>query len=246
MKGLTEMKTYRINEVFHSVQGEGYWTGTSMTFVRFSGCNKHCWFCDTSHEAALEMTPEEILASINNHRPKSDTWWRNRLCLTGGEPCMQVDEALARFLCDHGCYLHVETNGTYPSPFVNNLVVRESTWVTLSPKYPDDVTTLPIASVRHPDEVKIVIPLTVLDTVEDGLALIDDKAGTQHVDEWIERTMRAVYNHYGVQHCYIQPCYYDNPVLRNLSIAKTMRLFEKNTGRGWRLSFQMHKALGIK
>ncbi len=41
------MKKYRINEIFYSLQGEGYYTGTPAVFVRFSGCNRACAFCDT-------------------------------------------------------------------------------------------------------------------------------------------------------------------------------------------------------
>ncbi len=40
----------KINEIFYSLQGEGFHTGTPAAFVRFSGCNLHCNFCDTSHE----------------------------------------------------------------------------------------------------------------------------------------------------------------------------------------------------
>ncbi|MBO8477106.1 MAG: 7-carboxy-7-deazaguanine synthase QueE, partial [Bacteroidetes bacterium] len=43
------MKTYRINEIFYSLQGEGYFTGTPSVFIRFSGCNLKCPFCDTDH-----------------------------------------------------------------------------------------------------------------------------------------------------------------------------------------------------
>ena len=43
----------RINEIFHSLQGEGRHTGTPAVFVRFSGCNLHCPFCDTDHACLL-------------------------------------------------------------------------------------------------------------------------------------------------------------------------------------------------
>ena len=52
----------KINEIFYSLQGEGYHTGTPAIFVRFSGCNLKCDFCDTQHEEGKMMTDDEIIA----------------------------------------------------------------------------------------------------------------------------------------------------------------------------------------
>ena len=49
------------NEIFCSVQGEGHHTGKAAVFLRFSGCNMKCSFCDTRHESFTEMTEDEIL-----------------------------------------------------------------------------------------------------------------------------------------------------------------------------------------
>ena len=51
----------KINEIFYSIQGEGYRTGTPAVFVRFSGCNLKCPFCDTQHSSGREMSDEEII-----------------------------------------------------------------------------------------------------------------------------------------------------------------------------------------
>ena len=104
-------KTYRVNEIFFSLQGEGFWTGTPMVFVRLSGCNLKCPFCDTDHSAFQEMTAGEIvkeaMAAGNTCR---------RICLTGGEPSLQADEALLKAFHEAGYTVHMETNGTLPVP----------------------------------------------------------------------------------------------------------------------------------
>jgi organic radical activating enzyme len=110
----------KINEIFYSLQGEGFWTGTPIIFVRFSGCNLHCDFCDTAHETFCEMSDAEIFAELSKFPCK-------RVCLTGGEPALQIDEELISMLHREGYVIHIETNGTRPLP-------NDIDWVTLSPK----------------------------------------------------------------------------------------------------------------
>ena len=136
---------YRINEIFYSLQGEGFWTGTPMVFVRFSGCNLHCPFCDTDHGGYREMSAEEIVAEMR--KAGGDC---RRACVTGGEPSLQLDEALVEALHGAGFRIHVETNGTRPLP-------EGVDWVTLSPKA--DVKGLKgdgTVVLEKADEVKVV------------------------------------------------------------------------------------------
>ena len=58
-------KTYRINDIFYSLQGEGRHTGRAAVFIRFSGCNLRCPFCDTNHENGSMMTEEEIVDAVS-------------------------------------------------------------------------------------------------------------------------------------------------------------------------------------
>ncbi len=137
---------YRVNEIFYSLQGEGFWTGTPMVFVRLSGCNLQCPFCDTDHFAYTEMTADQIVDEV---RYCGDTC--TRICLTGGEPCLQADDALLEAFHAAGYTVHMETNGTRPVP-------AGVDWVTLSPK--DQVAGLRgngTVVLERADEVKLVL-----------------------------------------------------------------------------------------
>ena len=71
----------KINEIFYSLQGEGYYTGTPAIFIRFSGCNLKCSFCDTQHEEGTMMTDDEIIAEVKKYPAVT-------VVLTGGEPSL--------------------------------------------------------------------------------------------------------------------------------------------------------------
>lgn len=77
----------KINEIFLSVQGEGYYTGEKMVFVRTEYCNLRCSWCDTkySFNEGKEMNLNEIVDAVNNLSKKMVKW----ICLTGGEPLLQ-------------------------------------------------------------------------------------------------------------------------------------------------------------
>ena len=130
------MKKKKINEIFYSLQGEGMHTGTPAVFVRFSGCNLHCPFCDTRHEEGTWMSNEEIVEAVKRHPSRF-------VILTGGEPSLQIDEDLLHRLHDAGRYICIETNGTHPLP-------AGIDWVTCSPKGDAPVMLEKI------DEVKVV------------------------------------------------------------------------------------------
>ncbi|MDE6272324.1 MAG: 7-carboxy-7-deazaguanine synthase QueE [Muribaculaceae bacterium] len=112
--------TYPINEIFYSLQGEGTHAGRPAIFVRFSGCNLKCPFCDTDHSSACLMSTEEIIAEVSRyHAPL--------VVLTGGEPSLYVNDELLEALHEAGKYIAIETNGT-------NSLPEGIDWVTFSPK----------------------------------------------------------------------------------------------------------------
>lgn len=135
---------YRINEIFYSLQGEGFHSGTPAVFVRFSGCNLRCTFCDTQHQAGEMFSLQEIVNEVNKY-PIAPL-----LVLTGGEPSLFIDEALVAELKQKtGKKIAIETNGTRPLP--SNL-----DWVTFSPKTAFDGGDLEPCVLTHCDELKVV------------------------------------------------------------------------------------------
>ena len=119
-------KTLKINEIFYSIAGEGIQVGRPMTFVRLSGCNLRCTFCDTDFDAFGELTIAEIVKEVQHHPAE----W---VCITGGEALRQDIVPLCQALRDAGYRLHIETNGTVsPDPRLFDLVEH---W-TVSPKKP--------------------------------------------------------------------------------------------------------------
>ena len=126
----------KINEIFYSLQGEGYHTGTPAVFIRFSGCNLKCSFCDTQHEAGTLMTDDEIIAEVSKYPAVT-------VILTGGEPSLWIDDALIDCLHEAGKYVCIETNGTRPLP-------ESVDWVTCSPKQGVKL------GITRMDEVKVV------------------------------------------------------------------------------------------
>lgn len=134
----------KINEIFYSLQGEGHHTGYPSVFIRFSGCNLQCPFCDTRHNEGVVMNDTDIIHAVNLY--KAD--W---VILTGGEPSLWIDKDFIRLLHQAtGKKIAIETNGTNPLP-------EGIDWVTVSPKTGiRDMIGNPEIKVERADEVKVV------------------------------------------------------------------------------------------
>lgn len=131
----------RVNEIFYSLQGEGFNTGMPAVFIRFSGCNLQCPFCDTNHADGKEMTEGDIIEEVSKYNA-------NLVVVTGGEPALQLTESLVEMLHLLGKTVAVETNGTIELP-------ENVDWITLSPK---DMFLGEKAKpvLKYADELKIV------------------------------------------------------------------------------------------
>lgn len=102
----------QIKEIFTSIQGEGPYLGFNQLFIRFSGCNLKCAYCDTEHkENTTCYTPQTLMETISKFNLNSI----HSISLTGGEPLLHA-EFLNQFLPLTHNKIYLETNGTLIEP----------------------------------------------------------------------------------------------------------------------------------
>jgi len=104
----------KVSEIFYSIQGEGKLVGVPSVFVRFSGCNLNCLWCDSQDYPAQKMSIQAIVDKVNSYDC-------NFVVLTGGEPTLVSS---LKKLCEKLHYKHItlETNGTQFVPVPIGLV----------------------------------------------------------------------------------------------------------------------------
>ncbi len=132
----------RIAEIFDSIQGEGRFAGERSLFVRTTGCNLRCWFCDTPYTS---WQPEGFLVPWEDVLKKVRSFGVRHVVLTGGEPLLQPQIVpLSHALNKEGHIVTVETAGTVYRPVAADLM-------SLSPKLANSIPTAQSAkwSARH-------------------------------------------------------------------------------------------------
>lgn len=122
----------RIAELYKSIQGEGLLTGTESVFVRASGCNLRCWFCDTPYASwkpeGEDLSVDEIVRQILDFQCR-------HVVVTGGEPMLFAELIpLTRRLDQSGLHITIETAGTLSLPVVSHLM-------SISPKLSNSTPT---------------------------------------------------------------------------------------------------------
>jgi organic radical activating enzyme len=135
------MKTYAINEIFYTLQGEGAYAGHPAVFLRFAKCNLTCreethgFDCDTEFEGFEKLTTAQITDRCRD-LVRGETGVI--LVMTGGEPVLQIDDVLSRTLHAAGFRLHLETNGSLPLGGLAEMFE----WITCSPKVAEHAVRL--------------------------------------------------------------------------------------------------------
>ncbi|MDF1481631.1 7-carboxy-7-deazaguanine synthase [Extensimonas sp. H3M7-6] len=161
--------SYAVKEIFFTLQGEGAQSGRAAVFCRFAGCNLWsgreedratavCRFCDTDFvgtdgSGGGKFATAEALADAIVAAWEAPDTARRYVVLTGGEPLLQVDEALTIALHARGFTIAAETNGTLPAP-------PGLDWVCVSPKDQAEVV------LRQGNELKLVYPQPGVDPAQ--------------------------------------------------------------------------------
>jgi len=220
--------TYKVKEIFYTLQGEGAQAGRPAVFCRFSGCNLWsgreedrakaiCQFCDTDFwgmdgENGGKYTAEELADKVislwpgevksEKRKVKSEELpGKPYVVCTGGEPLLQLDEELIEAFHQRGLEVAVETNGTVAAP-------KGIDWICMSPKANTNLLIL------KGNELKLVYPQT--------------NAEPEH------------YEHLDFEHFYLQPM---DGALGQQNTKLTLEYCLKHPK--WKLSLQTHKLLGI-
>ena len=208
-------KTYKVKEIYFTIQGEGHHTGRPAVFLRFAGCNLWsglekdrdtaiCKFCDTNFWGTDgtnggKYSAEDLATTIRSLHP--ETKEKIYVVCTGGEPALQMDDQLIEVFHNHDFIIAIESNGTLPLP-------KGIDWVCISPKADTEIV------VKKGDELKLVYPQL-------------ENSPDQYVD-------------LSFDHFYLQPL---DDAHQETHIQSCVKYCMKHPR--WKLSLQTHKILGI-
>ena len=186
--------SYAVKEIFLTLQGEGAHAGRAAVFCRFSGCNLWsgreedragavCTFCDTDF-VGMDGTLGGRYGTADDLAATVAAQWAGTgeryVVLTGGEPLLQVDDALVAALHAHGFTIAIETNGTLDPP-------EGIDWICVSPKAGANLR------IRKGQELKLVYPQAE-NRPENFADLAFERFSLQPLDgpDVLENTARAI------------------------------------------------------
>lgn len=212
------MHTYKIAEMFSSINGEGTHAGQLAFFIRFTGCNLNCSYCDTKwanvpNAKYTEMTGDEILSEVKKSGIKNVT-------VTGGEPLIQPNIIpLLEMLCSDGRYVEIETNG---SADVSEVLKINENRPALTMDY-----KLPSSGMENHMRTENFFALEKKDTVKFVSGSRAD----------LERALEIIREHGLIGKCAV----YISPVFGEIEPAEIVDFMLANKLNGVNVQLQMHK-----
>lgn len=217
----------QVHEVFYTVQGEGPHVGRPAVFVRLSGCNLRCWFCDTVWHDDKDpyVSPHDLARSVLLLAPGHC----DLVVITGGEPMRQrlwpfVQELL---LYDQRFLIQIETAGTYWQNELSNVALNID--IVVSPK----TSKIHPQVHAHAAAFKYVISTTYLPD-GDGLPMATTQRGNTPALSLAKPRPGAP--------VYLSPCDEGDPAKLRANMARVAQLAMAH---GYRAGIQLHKVLGV-
>lgn len=217
----------RIAELFHSLQGEGRLVGQPSAFIRTSGCNLRCWFCDTPYAS---WTPEGENLTVAEILKRLAAWPTRHAVVTGGEPLLAPEiEELCLALKAAGYHVTIETAATVDRPVICDLM-------SLSPKLGNSTPwTMEGGREAAGHEARRIIPETIRRFVRDYdhqvKFVIDQPADIDEVQAFLRD-----YPEIAAERVYLMP----QATQRAELWAKGQWLAEACKRLGWRFGPRLH------
>ena len=234
-KGLAD--GFTIHSMFYTIQGEGPWAVLPAVFVRLSGCNLRCRFCDTDFAGGTQYTLEQFTAVVQEY---CNSVGCSRIVFTGGEPMLyRLDLAIE--ILGRSNRIQIETAGTVWPGHLHDLL-----------ESPEELGIYPVMLVCSPKTPKVhsqvaffahawkyIIQVGSVSSL-DGLPVGSVQAGTNAPNLLIYRPEHLIHT----SSIYVQPCdmgpddHQGNAANIAEAVALAMRF-------GYRLSIQLHKIVGL-
>ena len=223
----TDGATLWVHSIFHTIQGEGPFSGCPAVFIRLAGCNLRCTFCDTDFdmEKAELLTVEDIVS-------RASFYSERLIVITGGEPLRQEISPLVYKLVQDGHNVQLETAGTV----WRNCLLYESVTIVVSPKTPRLEVQIEAALSCGSFEdscLKYVIKASD-EFSENSIPVAATQPGAKPKRLWAPQQLRVP--------IFITPCDEQDPEKNLLNIRKVAEISMKH---GYVAQVQLHKILGL-
>lgn len=225
---------YHLSEIFESIQGEGAYAGTMMTFLRFAGCSvgkktEHEYLetctlfdgrkftCDTDFRRKISISQKNIIDRL-------DPGIRH-VCITGGEPLNHELYELVKGLIEDGNIVHIETSGTVVPYWLahSELLASGRVWLTVSPKLGCKNKMLQLA-----DELKF---------------LVDENFSIYYAETMAEIANGERPNPATAAEIWLSPVNNEKEI-NYKNVERTLNIIKLRPE--WKLSMQMHKVIGVR